>query len=50
MFLSSTSVGGRCLLRLCVLSHRTHIEHVDEAMRIINSAVQEGAVQEGAVR
>ena len=40
VFLSSTSIVGRCLLRLCVLSHRTHPEHVDEAVRIIRSAIQ----------
>lgn len=40
VFLSSTSIGGRFLLRLCVLSHRTHTEHVDQAVRIIRSTVQ----------
>lgn len=28
---SSTVLDGRLTLRLCVLSHRTHREHVDEA-------------------
>ncbi len=39
VFLSNTSIGGR-FLRLCVLSHRTHTEYVDEAVRIIGSAGQ----------
>lgn len=38
VFLSSTSVGGRVVLRLCVLSHRSHAEHVAEAVRVIREA------------
>lgn len=38
VFLSSTSVHGRVVLRLCVLSHRSHAEHVDEAVHIIRNA------------
>ncbi|MPZ65044.1 MAG: aminotransferase class V-fold PLP-dependent enzyme [Pseudonocardiaceae bacterium] len=39
VFLSSTSVHGRVVLRLCVLSHRSHAEHVDEAVRIVRDAL-----------
>jgi aromatic-L-amino-acid decarboxylase len=38
LFLSSTSLNGRLTLRLCVLSHRTHAEHVHEAVSIIRHA------------
>ncbi|MFS8103055.1 aminotransferase class V-fold PLP-dependent enzyme [Lentzea alba] len=34
-FLSSTRLGGRFTLRICVLSHRTHREHVDEVIELI---------------
>ena len=37
--LSSTRIGGAYTLRMCVLNHRTHREHVDEALRIIGKAV-----------
>ena len=42
VFLSSTRIGGRHTLRLCVLSHRTHAEHVREAVEIIRAAVRDG--------
>ncbi|RCW40723.1 aromatic-L-amino-acid decarboxylase [Halopolyspora algeriensis] len=38
-FLSSTRLDGTFTLRLCILSHRTHREHVDEALEIIRSAL-----------
>ena len=41
VFSSSTRVGGRVLLRLCILSHRTHLMHVDRALRIIHAAARE---------
>ncbi|SFQ96304.1 aromatic-L-amino-acid decarboxylase [Lentzea waywayandensis] len=34
-FLSSTRLGGRFTLRICVLSHRTHREHVDEVIELV---------------
>ncbi|MFJ5985243.1 pyridoxal phosphate-dependent decarboxylase family protein [Lentzea sp. NPDC092896] len=34
-FLSSTRLGGKFTLRICVLSHRTHREHVDEVIELI---------------
>lgn len=37
--LTSTRVDGRNTLRMCVLNHRTHREHVDLAMKIIRDAV-----------
>jgi aromatic-L-amino-acid/L-tryptophan decarboxylase len=40
IFLSSTSLAGRPTLRLCVLSHRTHAEHVLEAVSIIRRAAE----------
>src|ERR1700722_1675752 len=40
VFSSSTRVGGRVLLRLCILSHRTHLVHVDRALRIIPAAAR----------
>jgi aromatic-L-amino-acid decarboxylase len=35
VFLSITRLAGVHTLRLCVLSHRTHRRHVDEALNII---------------
>lgn len=37
-FCSSTVLDGRVTLRLCVLSHRSHREHVDEAVAVIREA------------
>lgn len=39
-FFSSTAVGGRYLLRMCVLSVRTHAGHVDDAVRVVREEVQ----------
>lgn len=39
VFLSSTRIGGRHMIRLCVLAHRTHRDRVDEAIDIIRKAV-----------
>lgn len=36
-FLSSTRLGGRVTLRLCVLSLRTHRKHVDQILRVIHA-------------
>lgn len=41
VFLSSTRIGGRVTARLCLLSHRTHREHVDEILAIIRSAAKD---------
>ncbi|HEV2254427.1 MAG TPA: aminotransferase class V-fold PLP-dependent enzyme [Streptosporangiaceae bacterium] len=41
VFSSSTRVGGRVLLRLCILSHRTHLVHVDRALQVIHAAAGE---------
>ena len=40
MFLSTAEVNGRVMLRLCILSHRTHKEHIDDMVGIINSAAR----------
>jgi aromatic-L-amino-acid decarboxylase len=37
--LSSTRIGGRYTLRLCVLSHRTHSDRVQEAVDLIRASV-----------
>ena len=45
VFLSSTSIGGRYVLRICVLSFRTHRDRVHEAvtaMREESRAMLEG--------
>jgi aromatic-L-amino-acid decarboxylase len=39
IFLSSTRIGDRYTLRLCVLSHRTHVEHVFEAVEVVRAAL-----------
>lgn len=38
--LSATRIEGRDLVRLCVLSHRTHREHVRDALDAIHGALQ----------
>lgn len=39
VFLSSTRIDGRLTLRVCVLSHRTHRDRVEEAVELIRQAV-----------
>ena len=41
IFLSSTRLDGKHTLRLCVLSHRTHRTHVEEALAIVRRAARE---------
>ncbi len=38
IFLSSTSIGGRKYLRVCILSHRTRPDRIEEAIEIIKKA------------
>ncbi|MPZ61325.1 MAG: aminotransferase class V-fold PLP-dependent enzyme [Propionibacteriales bacterium] len=40
VFLSSTRIDGRYLLRLCVLGHRTHADRVREAVEIVRAAAR----------
>lgn len=40
-FISSTRLDGQLTLRLCVLSHRSHAEHVAEALEIIRAAIRD---------
>jgi aromatic-L-amino-acid decarboxylase len=42
LYLSSTRIDGRQLLRLCVISHRTHRPDVEDAVRIVRAAVASG--------
>jgi aromatic-L-amino-acid decarboxylase len=41
VFLSSTMIEGRFIIRACILSHRTHRDRVEEAADIIRSAATE---------
>jgi aromatic-L-amino-acid/L-tryptophan decarboxylase len=41
VYLSSTTIGGRHLIRACIVSHRTHRRRIDEAIEIIRAAVGE---------
>jgi len=41
VFLSSTSIGGRFILRACIVSHRTHRDRVEEAAGIVARAARE---------
>lgn len=47
VYLSSTQLSGRYAIRLCVLSHRTHRNHVVEAVRIIRTAAQQARGRPG---
>lgn len=42
LYLSSTRIDGRQLLRLCIISHRTHRPDVEDAVRIVRAAVASG--------
>ena len=41
LFLSSTRINERDTLRLCILSYRTHREHVDQMLEIIHRAARQ---------
>ncbi len=43
VFLSSTMIGGRYVLRACILSHRTHKDRIDECVDIVRAAADEPA-------
>ena len=42
VFLSSTMIHGRYTLRVCILSHRTHRDRIDECIDAIRAASREG--------
>jgi aromatic-L-amino-acid decarboxylase len=44
--LSATRIHGHDLIRLCVLSHRTHAEHVDQALDAIHRATRSSPLTE----
>jgi aromatic-L-amino-acid/L-tryptophan decarboxylase len=39
VFLSSTLIGGEYWLRICIVSHRTHVDRIDECIAIVREAV-----------
>jgi aromatic-L-amino-acid decarboxylase len=41
VYLSSTTIGGRHVIRACIVSHRTHRDRIDEAIEIIARAARE---------
>ena len=41
VFLSSTMIDGRFVIRACIVSHRTHLDRVEEAAEIIKKAAAE---------
>lgn len=43
VFLSSTMIGGRFVIRACIVSHRTHRDRIDEAIDIVRRAAVEVA-------
>jgi aromatic-L-amino-acid decarboxylase len=38
VYLSSTTIGGRHIIRACIVSHRTHRDRIDEAIEIVRAA------------
>jgi aromatic-L-amino-acid decarboxylase len=38
VYLSSTVLDGRFTIRVCILSHRTHRDRIDECIAIVRSA------------
>ena len=41
VFLSSTMIHGRYVLRVCIVSHRTHQDRIDECIEIVGRAADE---------
>jgi aromatic-L-amino-acid/L-tryptophan decarboxylase len=41
VFLSSTMIGGRYVLRVCIVSHRTHKDRIDECIEIVGRVADE---------
>lgn len=41
VFLSSTMIDGRFIIRACIVSHRTHRDRIDEALEIIRRSAEE---------
>lgn len=41
VFLSSTMIHGRYTVRVCIVSHRTHRDRIDECVEAIRTAVRE---------
>ena len=41
VFLSSTRIEGRYWIRVCIVSHRTHRDRIEEAVEIIRGAVRD---------
>jgi aromatic-L-amino-acid/L-tryptophan decarboxylase len=49
VYLSSTTIDGRHVIRACIVSHRTHRDRIDEAIEIIRAAATvRGATTRGA--
>jgi aromatic-L-amino-acid decarboxylase len=38
VFLSSTLIRGEYWLRVCIVSHRTHVDRIDECATIVRDA------------
>jgi aromatic-L-amino-acid decarboxylase len=38
VFVSSTVLDGRYTIRVCIVSHRTHVDRIDECIQIVRSA------------
>ena len=38
VFLSSTTIDGRYLVRACIVSHRTHADRIEECIDIVQRA------------
>jgi aromatic-L-amino-acid decarboxylase len=41
VFMTSTLIRGRFVIRPCIVSHRTHKDRIDEAIEIVRSAAAE---------
>jgi aromatic-L-amino-acid/L-tryptophan decarboxylase len=49
VLLSPTSIRRQTMIRMCVLSHRTHAEHVNEALEVIRSATMLEVIRSAAM-
>jgi aromatic-L-amino-acid/L-tryptophan decarboxylase len=48
VYLSSTTIEGRHVIRACIVSHRTHRDRIDEAIEIIRSAARSAVADRAA--
>jgi aromatic-L-amino-acid decarboxylase len=49
IFISSTHIGGKFVLRMAIRSFRTHLSDIDEALDVLGSTAKQLAEENGSV-